>query len=47
MIASFTVPAPFALWARGSVGFLQNNYPNDASEIGTLARILATGLPAK
>jgi hypothetical protein len=25
--ASLDVPAPFALWARGSVGFLRNDYP--------------------
>ena len=28
--ASLTTPGPFATWLRGSVGFLRNNYPNDA-----------------
>jgi hypothetical protein len=29
-VASLSVPAPFEMWARGSVGFLRNNYPNPA-----------------
>jgi hypothetical protein len=32
--ASLDVPVPFGLWAQGSVGFLRNNYPTGASEIG-------------
>jgi hypothetical protein len=34
IVAALTVPAPFETWARGSVGWLRNSYPNDASEIG-------------
>jgi len=30
LVAAVAVPAPFEFWARGSVGFLRNNYPNDA-----------------
>ena len=30
LVAALAVPAPFEFWARGSVGFLRNNYPNDA-----------------
>ena len=30
LLASLNVPAPFEMWARGSVGWLRNNYPNDA-----------------
>ena len=30
LVASLSVPAPFEVWARGSVGLLRNNYPNDA-----------------
>jgi len=30
LVASLNVPAPFEVWTRGSVGWLRNNYPNDA-----------------
>lgn len=30
LAASLSVPAPFEVWARGSVGWLRNNYPNVA-----------------
>jgi hypothetical protein len=30
---SLTLPAPFELWGRGSVGFLRNDYPNDAQAL--------------
>jgi hypothetical protein len=33
LMASLSVPAPFALWVRGSVGVLRNDYPNEASAI--------------
>jgi hypothetical protein len=31
---ALTVPAPFGTWARGQVGWLRNDYPNDASGLG-------------
>jgi hypothetical protein len=31
--ASLAAPVPLGLWARGTVGFLRNNYPNDAAAI--------------
>jgi hypothetical protein len=36
--ASLDVPAPFDLWARGSVGFLRNDYPTAASSTGVPRR---------
>ena len=30
LVASLSVPVPFEVWARGSVGWLRNDYPNDA-----------------
>jgi len=30
LAASLSVPAPFEVWARGSVGWLRNDYPNVA-----------------
>jgi hypothetical protein len=38
VVASLTVPVPFEMWGRGSVGWLRNNYPNDASAIGVPRR---------
>ncbi|HYN01399.1 MAG TPA: outer membrane beta-barrel protein [Vicinamibacteria bacterium] len=38
LVASLSVPVPFELWARGSVGFLRNNYPNDAPGLGVPRR---------
>jgi len=32
--ASVSVPAPFEVWARASVGFYHNGYPNDAPDLG-------------
>lgn len=34
IVASLDVPVPFALWARGSFGFLRNDYPTVASATG-------------
>jgi hypothetical protein len=34
ILASLSVPAPFAVWVRGSVGFFHNSYPNDAPDLG-------------
>ena len=28
------MPLPFEVWARGSVGFLRNGYPNDTPDLG-------------
>ena len=30
IVASLTAPLPFEAWVRGGVGFLRNDYPNDA-----------------
>lgn len=38
VVASLSVPAPFEVWARGSVGFYRNGYPNDAPGLGTPRR---------
>ena len=38
VIASLSVPAPWEVWARGSVGWLRNSYPNDAPGLGTPRR---------
>ncbi|HSD65726.1 MAG TPA: hypothetical protein VLF95_03440, partial [Vicinamibacteria bacterium] len=34
LVATLSVPAPFEVWARGSVGFYRNGYPNDAPDLG-------------
>ena len=34
LIASLTAPAPFETWARGALGWLRNDYPNDTAAIG-------------
>ncbi len=36
--ASLSVPAPWEVWARGSVGWFRNSYPNDAPGIGAPRR---------
>ncbi|HSD27562.1 MAG TPA: outer membrane beta-barrel protein, partial [Vicinamibacteria bacterium] len=33
VVASVSVPAPFEVWVRGSVGFYRNGYPNDAPDL--------------
>jgi len=38
VLAALSVPAPFEVWARGSLGFLRNTYPNDAPGLGTPRR---------
>jgi hypothetical protein len=38
LVASLSVPAPFEVWARGSAGWLRNNYPNDAPGLGVPRR---------
>ena len=38
VVASLSVPAPFEVWTRGSVGWLRNNYPNDAPGLGVPRR---------
>ena len=38
LVASLSVPAPFEVWARGSVGFSRNGYPNDAPDLGAPRR---------
>jgi hypothetical protein len=38
VVASLTVNAPFQTWARGSVGWLRNGYPNETAEIGAPRR---------
>ena len=38
VVASLSVPAPFEVWARGSVGFYRNDYPNDAPDLGAPRR---------
>ena len=38
LVASLSVPVPYEFWARGSVGFLRNNYPNDAPGLGVPRR---------
>ena len=38
LVASLSVPVPFEFWARGSVGFLRNDYPNDAPGLGVPRR---------
>ena len=38
LVASLSVPVPFELWARGSVGFLRNDYPNEAPGLGVPRR---------
>jgi len=35
---SLTLPGPFASWLRGSVGWLRNDYPNAAAELGAPRR---------
>ena len=30
VVGSLTAPGPFETWLRGGVGFLRNDYPNDA-----------------
>ena len=34
MVVSLDVPVPLALWARGSAGFLRNDYPTESSSTG-------------
>jgi len=38
IVASLNVPAPFEVWARGSLGFYRNGYPNDAPDLGAPRR---------
>jgi len=38
VMASLAVPVPFEIWAQGSVGWLRNGYPNDASAVGAPRR---------
>jgi hypothetical protein len=38
LVASLSVPVPFEVWARGSVGFFRNGYPNDAPGLGAPRR---------
>jgi hypothetical protein len=38
LVASLSVPVPYEFWARGSVGFLRNGYPNDAPGLGVPRR---------
>jgi hypothetical protein len=38
IVASLSVPAPFEVWARGSLGFYRNGYPNDAPDLGAPRR---------
>ncbi len=38
VVASLSVPAPFEVWARGSVGLYRNDYPNDAPDLGAPRR---------
>jgi len=38
LVASLSVPVPFEVWARGSVGFYRNGYPNDAPGLGAPRR---------
>jgi hypothetical protein len=38
LAATLSVPAPWEVWARGSVGWLRNGYPNDAPGIGAPRR---------
>jgi hypothetical protein len=38
VVVSLTVPAPFETWARSSLGWLRNGYPNDASVLGAPRR---------
>lgn len=38
IVASLSVPGPFETWARGSLGWLRNGYPNDASALGAPRR---------
>jgi hypothetical protein len=38
LVASVSVPAPFEMWARGTVGLYRNGYPNDAPDLGTPRR---------
>jgi hypothetical protein len=33
VVLSLSVPAPFETWARASVGYLRNGYPNDAPDL--------------
>jgi hypothetical protein len=33
IVASVSVPAPYEVWARASVGFYHNGYPNDAPDL--------------
>ena len=34
VVLSLTAPGPFETWLRGGVGFLRNDYPNDAPGLG-------------
>ena len=34
VVVSLDVPVPLALWARGSAGFLRNDYPTESSSTG-------------
>ena len=38
LVAAVAVPAPYEFWARASVGFLRNNYPNDAPSLAVPRR---------
>jgi hypothetical protein len=38
VVASLSVPAPLEVWARGSVGFYRNDYPNEAPGVGAPRR---------
>jgi hypothetical protein len=38
VIVSLTAPGPFETWLRGGIGFLRNDYPNDAPGLGTPRR---------
>jgi hypothetical protein len=38
LLASLSVPAPFEVWVRGSVGLYRNDYPNDAPGLGAPRR---------
>jgi hypothetical protein len=38
LVATLSVPAPWEVWTRGSVGWLRNDYPNDAAGIGVPRR---------
>jgi hypothetical protein len=43
---ALTVPAPFETWARGSVSWLRNGYPNDAGGLGEPRRDRVLGWTA-